>query len=603
MTDLQAIHRLFLKIQLKNFVVDASDANYNQCLSAISQLTLTQLADFCCNDRTVCNLLALPNFDTFWRNQREAIKVKSLPGFRFQKAARLSDMHITLGYVNFFLSIKDPQHRDNYLQRALDFHSFHAVNRHAHQCFMQLSSSEVSYTSVIARLPFFEQEAKILGTPGYLIVANLYFKAAMYAVKQQDEAVASIAFQMVLTQLCMASLAQSRSHEDIHNAYFSKGLENSNPFALKSIDDMLSLCIQKAGRYLSAIDIKRAIHLEALKEVPLQEDPSESLPSVSPIQQAILEDSPELLSCSFDTENASDDLLLFAVQHGSIQCVRTLLARGLNTKILDEDGNSLLHIAALLQHRGIFRLIHNADPALLETVNGFKLTPEGILRELNRLSFITNTAQKTLTASILNGGVREDLEQCLELGASPDVLLPSNISPLAYMLQTFNVSGIKRLLKAGASLSFDDRNGETAVFSVLKKDGSVQEIKQRQVYCRHLMNLGADINHQNHQGESVLMQAIQRGDYQSVVFLLGQPELNVGLCDAQGYDAKHYAKTAPNSQITRYFKAMGTGTALSRGAQDGSAVEPSAFTGFGFFGSAPKTADIPEKKSQYLSLK
>lgn len=566
MTNNQTVKLLLLKTQLENFVEDTNDLSREDIQSRLNTLKLTELNEFCHQHPTIRKILASSEFDAFWKTQREAIRVKDLPQFRFRNSPRLSDMNITLGYLNYYLSLRHPENKNHYLQRATIFHSYHAFNAYAHECFMQMSSKEKeeAFLNLIRLLPAFEKEAEWLGTPAYLITANLYFKAALHLVKNDKALEASAAFQLVIKYLCLAARIESESQNDIHNAYFSRGLAQSNPFKLSTIKEMLQACIQSAGKYLdqNAIDIA----MNSAKLTPgFYNEESHTKEPLSIIQQAILKDAPELIQLALSSEDSlgkakqlNDSHLLFAVRHGKINSVRYLLSIGLSPQAMDEDQNTSLHLAAITKNRGIYRLLQTASSELITVKNAFQMTPIDILSATNQLSFFSTQEQlqSTLESAVLSEAM-EDLDNCLQLGASPDVLLPSGISPLSHMLKTLNIKGIQLLQNAGASLKLEDAKGEMPFFHLLKKDCSFEERKDRHIYFRHLQNLGININHQNNEGETLLIQAVRRDDYDSVLFLLEQPEINTKITDIHGLNAMDYAKKALDSKIAHYFDLIG----------------------------------------------
>lgn len=564
----QAVKLLAIKVRLENFVEDSNELNLAEVLSSLSKLKLTELNEFCQQNTTIRKILALPDFDAFWKAQREAIRVKSLPEFRFKESPRLSDMEITLGYLNYYLSLTSSEKKEYYLQRALPFHSYHAFKAYAHECSMQMSSkdeNEEALLNLFHLLPVFEKEAEWLGTPAYLITANLYFKAALCLVEKNKPLEASAAFQGAIKYLHLASRVESESLNDIHNAYFSQGLAESNPFKLSTIQEMTQACIQQAGKYLDKNTIGIAISSAKLTSLFSSVKPQHAREPSSLIKEAILKDSPELIELALNLEEDSrerkllnDSHLLFAVRHGKVDCVRYLLAQGLSPKTMDENKNTSLHIAAVTKNYSIYRLLQAASPELTKVKNAFQMTPIDILKEMKQLSFFSPSEQvQSRLASAISAQAMEDLDTCLQLGASPDVILSSGIVPLAQMMSSFNIKGIKLLQNAGASLSLEDAKGEKPFFHLLKKECSAVERKNRHIYFRHLINLGININHQNKAGETLLIQAVRREDYQSVLFLLEQSEINAKIIDIHGLSAMDYAKKASNSKIARYFDLIG----------------------------------------------
>ncbi|KTD59708.1 Ankyrin repeat protein [Legionella sainthelensi] len=566
MTNNQTVTLLLLKTQLENFVEDPNELNREDILSRLNTLKLTELNEFCQQHPTIRKILALSEFDAFWKTQREAIRVKNLPQFRFRNSPRLSDMDITLGYLNYYLSLKYPEDKSHYLQRAIFFHSYHAFKVYAHDCFMKMSSKEEgAFFDLLSLLPSFEKEAAWLGTPAYLITANLYFKAALHLVKKDKALEASAAFQFVIKYLCLADRIESESENDIHNAYFSQGLAQSNPFKLSTIREMIQACIQSAGKYLDQNTIDIAMSSAKLTPISSNEESLKAEETISIIQQTILKDAPELIQLTLSSEDSggktsqlNDSHLLFAVRHGKINSVRYLLSIGLSPKAMDEDQNTALHLAAITKNRGIYRLLQTVSSELINVKNVFQMTPIDILSETNQLSFFSTQEQlQSKLETAISTGAMEELDNCLQLGASPDVILSSGISPLSHMLKELNITGIQLLQNSGASLELEDAKGETPVFYLLKKGCSFEERKNRHIYFRHLQNLGINVNHQNSEGETLLIQAVRRDDYESVLFLLEQPEINIKITDIHGLNAMDYAKKALDSKIAHYFDLIG----------------------------------------------
>ncbi len=581
MTKNQIIKLLAIKKRLERFVQDPKELNLSHILSHLKQFRLAELNEFCVQDATLRKLLALPYFDTFWKTQREAIRVKDLPLFRFKKSSRLSDMNFTLGYLNYYLSLKFPEKREHFLQQALSFHSYHALDAYAHECFMQMfakQEEEVFFNS-FQLLPVFEKEAAWSGTPACLILANLYLRAAFYFAQNDKAYDASAAFQSVVRYLQIAARLEPESIDEIHNAYFSRGLAHNNPFHLLTIQEMQHACIKTAGNYLSQSMINQAINsAKAILLLPDVETPY-TIEPLSPVQRAILNDSPELVQIASSSEHAEQltgSHLLFAVRHEKISCIRYLLTQALNSQMVDDDKNNCLHLAAINKNYGIYRLLEATIPELKKVKNVFQLTPVDILNETKQ-NLSLDRLQSQLTQAVLTEDM-DALEQCLQLGANPDVILPGSISPLASMMKTFNIKGIKLLMNAGASLCFADAKGTPSFFHLL--DCSDVKRTNRHIYFRHLLNLGININHQNNEGETLLIQAVRRDDYESVLFLLEQRGINTKITDVYGLNAMDYAEKNPDSKIAQHFYFIGDNSQCSEKEAKLSFKEPRFFKAF-----------------------
>ncbi len=66
-----------------------------------------------------------------------------------------------------------------------------------------------------------------------------------------------------------------------------------------------------------------------------------------------------------------------------------------------------------------------------------------------------------------------------------------------------------------------------------------------------LLNAGADYNHVDAQGVTLLMHAIQKGDISLVRILLDEKDINKNACDKQGHNAFWYARNLETDMATR----------------------------------------------------
>ena len=372
MTETQAIQLLKLETSLKCYAETQADDHLNSVLDILKKLNLSLLADFCHTNQNVQTLLALPVFEPFWTTKREAIRVKSRPMFCMQKTSRLSEQNIVLGYKYYLMSLAaaDENQKKEYLLRSLSYHSFHAFNKLAHEFFMKdMPVSEEQFLKLANLLPSLEEEAKWYGTPGYLRVANLYFKIALYLLKlnndsenPQTQNQISAAFQCALKNLERARQLESKSAAEINNAYFGDGLAKSNPFNFDSIKEMRAACIKAAGSFLDQISINST----KMVSIPVAKEETVSYPPCSEVQLAILEDAPEKIKDY--PEALEPSTLWFAVRHGKINSVRYLLEWGVTPEV-DDNKNTLLHIAAVNSNMDIFDLIFEKAPHLCDQQN------------------------------------------------------------------------------------------------------------------------------------------------------------------------------------------------------------------------------------------
>lgn len=192
-------------------------------------------------------------FDDFWQDCREKLRLPGHPEFRFQKQANLSDADFVSGYVFYLLALKNKEDKETYqtyMQQAISHKSVHALQALMHGLIIQESTSKEKYYELLSQAVLtIENVVKHHGTAGYLLLAKGYFRLAMIASECDDEARArsSAVFIFVLKALYLARFAEADSSAEIHNAFFGRGLSKGAPFDFERIDDMIGKCRDLLG--------------------------------------------------------------------------------------------------------------------------------------------------------------------------------------------------------------------------------------------------------------------------------------------------------------------------------------------------------------------
>jgi ankyrin repeat protein len=221
-------------------------------------------------------------------------------------------------------------------------------------------------------------------------------------------------------------------------------------------------------------------------------------------------------------ETGGSTALLFAARQGDIECARVLLDFGANVNDVAADGNSALVIAAHSGHGGFaaFLLDRGANPNAAGA--GYSILHAAVQRgdlELVKAS-LAHGANPNLPmrngTPYRRGGADFYLPATLA-GATPLLLAANNVEP-----------GIVRVLAAaGADPRLAANNGAKALTVAVQpvrrgrpvlrgEDNAVVRVgdeSQRSEVVRALLDLGADINEANPDGNTALHLAVtQRSD-------------------------------------------------------------------------------------------
>ncbi|MBA2711436.1 MAG: DUF5630 domain-containing protein [Tatlockia sp.] len=523
MTSLQ------LEIELKNYCDYPTTINLEKVLQKLATIPLSILNNYCIENNTIRELLAYADFQPFWQQKMAGIKVRTLPDFTFHETSSLNAFQITLGYFNYFQALKNPAEQTKYIHQALIFHSFQALNHFAEEFILQFQDKKESLKQTIEAIPYFEKEAVFHGTPGFLIVALLYYRLAL-AYKSLNPERARSVFQLVIKNLEFAILAEKNSSSELNNAYFGQDLAQTNPFNQPTLKAIRYDCILKAGACLNQIDIEIAKKAAALNfPIRASHRLAQAKINLSKIEQAILAESHEAIdlvkSEGLNKINKwEESSLAFAVRHKKINSVRYLLSQGVPV-----NDATALRLALTLEHQGLCRLLlqpiynlHNSDA------------------ENSALSAAIMNADTALITSILESGV------------SPDLILPNGRTGFEHLVSLKNHDCIVLFLDYGVSLASRNSRGETILFSLFETEN--RSFEEHKMYFRRFINLGADLNAQNNQGETILCKAVKRSDLNAVIFLLSQPKIDLDLKDIHGCSALEYADRMKNQWISSLIR-------------------------------------------------
>ncbi|WP_214481721.1 ankyrin repeat domain-containing protein [Bacillus sp. SM2101] len=156
----------------------------------------------------------------------------------------------------------------------------------------------------------------------------------------------------------------------------------------------------------------------------------------------------------------------------------------------------------------------------------------------------------------LNGAVSyghfDIVKALLEAGADPNhpnQQTKRGKTPLfeaVYLTNTDNqLKFVRELHRAGANINHQDHYGDTALI-IAGRDNRLQIIKK-------LLEYGINPNMQNHKGDTALIEACRAGNVEVVEALI-QAEVNIKIKNKKWLSAKYYAKKNKDQFIIKLLK-------------------------------------------------
>ncbi|MBS0432391.1 MAG: ankyrin repeat domain-containing protein [Proteobacteria bacterium] len=235
--------------------------------------------------------------------------------------------------------------------------------------------------------------------------------------------------------------------------------------------------------------------------------------------------------------------------HGRSEAVMSLLANGADPRLVDRDGNTPLHYAALAAEPSIAAILIDAQ-APLDALNRNRHSP---------LALAAGAGNWALVKFLLEHGAK------LEPAQGVPALLA------AAAIANDDPRGVQMLLKHKARVDATDALGRTALMSAA--------LEGHAAIVRTLRDAGAAIDLADRHGVTALMEAARAGAHAALGELAGA-RANANARDEHGRDALTLACQSPraNAQCVRALLALGVDPKAA-GADGRSALDHAAQAG------------------------
>jgi ankyrin repeat protein len=147
------------------------------------------------------------------------------------------------------------------------------------------------------------------------------------------------------------------------------------------------------------------------------------------------------------------------------------------------------------------------------------------------------------------------IEKLLDAGADATLINPSGKNALILLVTKKVKKSVIHRLAYSCDVNYQIPGGDTALIITSIFSGSVGTIQI-------LLNAGANINHQNSQGRTALMYAVNSDNKRLVRMLLLNNNIDASLKDKGGNTACEFIRWKNTNKITKYFHYYGKGCAF-----------------------------------------
>ena len=335
-------------------------------------------------------------YDFYWNREllNLCISDESEEPFYFKLPSHISSLEFLIGYTLFadFLTDTEEEQEEEQLPYLFSlttiFHSYHFLEV---SCMLLIYSlhavdQKINEEQLTRYLNTLTQEAHYHQTPGYLLLARLYFHLALIkkeeiakisvdesnAMTNKERAVLAnqemdVLTHRMITYLELAELLEEESGNEIHNAYLGESIARSNLFSLDNISDLkkryiselsfdyIPLTCQTLFALVSNEQNNRNVQLAQSKQRRAQ------LLQVPVVNPALLQQGRNEY---FETP------LLTAARHGDLSKFKKIIATGdVEWEEIDKNGNTTLHLAVLSEAYPLVKFILNTNSSLLAVRN------------------------------------------------------------------------------------------------------------------------------------------------------------------------------------------------------------------------------------------
>lgn len=214
----------------------------------------------------------------------------------------------------------------------------------------------------------------------------------------------------------------------------------------------------------------------------------------------------------------SADSLMIAVRSGDLGEVETLISLGMDLRVQDAGGNTLLHMAAIHNHAAVAAALLEANvPHDLPNNDGFTALEVAAMQSHAEAGKIAEQIQLI------------QLLLCKKRAAESSVYS----HPFRQLIAHNNPAAVEMLIRAGADVRESDESKETALHQAASQGSAV--------IIRLLLAAGADVNATDIHGRTPLHSAVLFKHESAVQELLNVATIDISCVDSEGRTALHLA--------------------------------------------------------------
>ncbi|WP_133136406.1 DUF5630 domain-containing protein [Legionella rowbothamii] len=373
-----------LDVLLRNVNSGGNVSDEEKLLKYLNSFTLIDLVNLLAHNEFLREELKHARYELYWEKELSNLPVEArIPSFSFKKQKYVSSLDFLMGYLlaNQLIGQDTLPSYATFFELAKKYHSLYALHLGTQILIHSLYQNQnIAPAEDLAQYEeLIRDEVRYHGTPGYLLASSFSFHCmclkinsalAIHDMSERQEILYLKEGHLYKAYFyaIMARLLDSKSENELHNAYFGGSFSDHYPLGADSIEEIEKWFQKrypmnftpKAQQELNCFAVEASHKIQNYLDQGLVVGASVSAHSPRSSELNQYGETPILIAARLGN---FEELVALVEKHGVEQL-----------KDSDHQGNTAWHFAVLTQHLSLQAYLRQKAPELLSIANKYGYT-------------------------------------------------------------------------------------------------------------------------------------------------------------------------------------------------------------------------------------